>query len=184
MSNTERFIRRTKDKLGRALDGVFIGAVDWSFNEHREKKHKPYWCQHVHGIAATSGTEALKKALQKQFPPSNTIHRPIKVEDWDGELAGLRYLMRPKPKRDRRISSDNGKRFDKKTGEYRKCRDTDHQPLKSKDRLELILHLDTIGIAGRLVLKNVQFMNLKDTGPTFVGRQPKARSRENKGKGN
>ena len=38
-NNTERFIRRTKEKLGRANVGVFIGAVDWSMNEHKEKKH-------------------------------------------------------------------------------------------------------------------------------------------------
>ena len=116
--------------------------------------------------------------------PANRYHsRPVKVEEWDGEPAALRYLMRPKPKRDRRISTDNGTRFDKKTGQCRKCRATDHQPLKSKDKLELLLHLDTIGIAGRLFLKNVQFINLKGTGPTLVDRQPKARNRENQGKG-
>lgn len=27
MSNTERFIRRTKEKFGRAHDGIFIGGV-------------------------------------------------------------------------------------------------------------------------------------------------------------
>ena len=183
MSDHERFVRRTKDKFGRAHDDIFIGAVDWSYNEHKEGRHKPYWCVHFHGVTVTNDTEALKQSLGKQFPRSKTIRRPIKVEDWDGELAGIRYLMKPLPKRDRRISTDHGRRFDKKTGEYRKCRDTDHQPLKSKDKLELLLHLDTIGIAGRLLLKNVQFINLKDTGPTFVDRQLKARSRKNEGKG-
>lgn len=182
MSNTERFIRRTKEKFGRAHDGIFIGGVDWSFNESKEKKHKPYWCSHIHGITVTDDPKVLKKKLKKQFPSSNTIPRPINVQEWDGEPAALRYPMKPKPKRDRRISTDNGKRFDKKTGQHRKCRDTDLQPLKSKDKLELLLHLDTIGIAGRLVQKNVQFMNLKGTGPTFVDRQSKARSRENEGK--
>ena len=57
------------------------------------------------------------------------------------------------------------------------------QPLKSKDKLELLLHLDAIGIAGRLFQKNVQFMNLKETGPTFVDRQSKARTHENEGRG-
>jgi hypothetical protein len=47
--NTERFIRRTKKKFGRAHDGVFIGAVDWPLAEHKEKKHKPYWSQHATG---------------------------------------------------------------------------------------------------------------------------------------
>lgn len=183
MSNHERFVRRTKDKIGRAHDGVFIGGVDWSLNKSKEKKHKPYWCQHVHGVTVTNDTKALKQALKKQFPSSNTIPRPIKVKPWDGDTAGLRYPMKPKPKRDRRISTDNGKQFDKRTGKLRKCRDTDLQPLKSKDRLELLLHLDAIGIAGRLFQKNVQFMNLKEIGPTFVDRQSKARTHENEGRG-
>ena len=183
MSTTERFIRRTKEKLSRAHVATFIGGVDWSFNEHKQQKHRPHWCSHIHGITVTNDTKALKRALKKKFPSSKTIPRPIKVEDWDGEPAALRYPMKPKPKRDRRISTDNGKRFNKKTGQRRRCRATDKQPLKSKDKLELILHLDTIGIAGRLFLKNVQFMNLKGTGPTLVDRQSKARVRENEGKG-
>ena len=138
MSITERFIRRTKEKFGRAHDGIFIGAVDLSLNEFKEKKHKPYWCQHVHGITVTNDTKALKRELKKEFPPTDTIPRPVKVEEWDGEPAALRYPMKPKPKRDRRISTDNGKRFNKKTGKNRKCRATDKQPLKSKDKLELL----------------------------------------------
>jgi hypothetical protein len=129
----------------------------------------------------TNDAKVLKKKLKKQFPPTTTIPRPIHVEEWDGEPAALRYPM--KPKFDRRISTDSGKRFDKKTGGNRKCRATDHQPLKSKDKRELLLHLDSIGIAGRLVLKGVQFINLKGAGPTFRDTPSKARTHENEGKG-
>lgn len=181
MSAHDRFVRRNKDKLGRAHDGVFIGGIDWSFNEHKQQKHLPHWCLHVHGITVTNDVKALKKNLKKAFPPSPEIPRPVKVQEWDGEPAALRYAF--KPEFERRISTEDGKRFDKKTGENRKCRDTDSQPLKSKDKLELLLHLDSIGIAGRLFLKNVQFMNLNDTGPTFVDRQSKARVRENDERG-
>jgi hypothetical protein len=181
MSNTERFIRRTKEKLGRAHDGIFIGGVDWSLNESKVKKNKPYWCSHIHGVTVTNDAKVLKKKLKKQFPPTTTIPRPIHVQEWDGETAALRYPM--KPKFDRRISTDNATRFDKKTGQRRKCRDTDHQPLKSKDKLKLLLHLDAIGIAGRLVQKKVQFMNLNSTGPTFRDTPSKARTHENEGKG-
>ena len=180
-NNTERYKRRTKEKLALAHVDVIIGAVDWSMNESKEKKHRPFWLQHIHGVTVNDDTAVFKMNLKKLFPSSPEIPRPIKVQEWDGEAAALRYPM--KNTYERRISADNGKRFDKKTGENRKCRDTDHQPLKSKDKLELLLHVDSIGIAGRLFLKNVQFMNLKDVGPTFVERQSKARSREMKGKG-
>ena len=49
----QRFIRRTKDKLARAYDGVFLGAVDWSMNESKKTSYAPFWCQHVHGLAIT-----------------------------------------------------------------------------------------------------------------------------------
>ena len=68
MSTTERFIRRIKEKLGRAHVAIFIGGVDWSLNESKEKKHKPYWCSHVHGLTVTNDAKALKGALKEQFP--------------------------------------------------------------------------------------------------------------------
>jgi hypothetical protein len=181
-SELDRFVRRTKEKVARASVGTFIGGVDWSMNESKEKKHQPFWCQHIHGLALTDDIKAMKKKLKERFPRTKEIHRPVTVEEWDGETTALRYLL--KRKFERRISFENGKRFDKKAGEQRKCRDTDHQPLRSKDKKELLLHLDNIGIAGRLFFKGVQFMNLRDTGPTLVERQSKSRTRENDKKGN
>ena len=112
MSDHERFVRRTKEKLGRANDEIFIGAVDWSLNESKEKKHPPYWCLHIHGVTVTNDAKALKGALKKQFPPSTTIPRSIKVQEWDGEAAALQYPF--KPKFERQISTDNGKRFERR----------------------------------------------------------------------
>ena len=80
----DRFTRRTKEKFGRAHEGVFIGAVDWSMNKSKDKKHQPYWCQHVHGVTVADNAKTLKEALKKQFPSSPEIHRPIKVGPWDG----------------------------------------------------------------------------------------------------
>lgn len=176
MADTKRFIRRTKDKLTRAFVTTFIGAVDWSKNESKEGSHKPFWCQHLHGIALIDDRKALKKALNKQFPASRNVRRPITVKEWDGEKTAIRYLMKSPAKR--RISIADGQRFDKKTGRQRQCRDTDHQPLRSKDLMTLLFLLDEIGIAGRLVLKGVQFMNLRKSGPTLIDRRSRSRSRE------
>jgi hypothetical protein len=180
MSNHERFIRRTKDKIGRAGIRTLIGAVDWSFNEIKGKNRKR-WSRHIHGVIPERGTEADLEALKNQFPESRDVRKPVYVVPWDGEPKALRYLVKQPTKR--RISF-MGKRFDKASGKHRKCRDTDKQPLRSRDRLELLLHLDDIGIAGRLFLKGVQFINRRDKGPTFVDRQSQARARETDGKGN
>jgi hypothetical protein len=178
MSNHDRFIRRTKDKIGRAGISTLIGAVDWSFNEVKGKNRRR-WSRHVHGVIAEGGTGADLEALKKQFPKSRDVRKPVHVAPWDGDPKALRYLMKQPTKR--RISF-MGNRFDKKSGENRECRDTDKQPLRSRDHLELLLHLDEIGIAGRLFLKGVQFINLSGKGPTFVDRQSQARARGNAGK--
>ena len=177
-SNHDRFMRRTKDKIGHAGIPTFIGAVDWSFNEVKGKNRKR-WSRHLHGVIPERGTDAYLKALKKQFPKSRDVRKAVHIVPWDGDRKAVRYLMKQPTKR--RISF-MGKRFDKESGKHRKCRDTDKQPLRSRERLELLLHLDEIGIAGRLFLKGVQFINLKGKGPTFVDRQSQARARENDGK--
>jgi hypothetical protein len=178
MSNHERFIRRTKDKIGRAGILTLIGAVDWSLNEVRGKSRKR-WSRHLHGVIPEGDTNAELEALKKQFPKSRDVRKPVHVAPWDGDPKALRYLMKQPTKR--RISF-MGTRFDKKSGKRRKCRDTDKQPLRFAERLELLLHLDHIGISGRLVLKGVQFMNLSGKGPAFLDRQSQARAREADGK--
>jgi hypothetical protein len=173
MSNHNCFVRRTKDKLGRAGIATLIGAVDWSFNEVKGNNRRR-WSRHLHGVIPESVAEDKLKALKQQFPKSGDVRKPVHVAQWDGDPKAVRYLLKQPTKR--RISI-MGKRFDKKSGEHRKCRDTDKQPLRSRDRLELLLHLDDIGIAGRLFLKGVQFANLKNKGPTFVDRQSQARAK-------
>ena len=173
----ERFIRRTKDKLGRAGVETFIGTVDWSMNESKTNKHEPFWSLHIHGMTTARDLKGLKKALKKQFPKAPNVGRPITVKEWDGDLAAIRYLI--KPPSTRRISIENAKRFDRNRGSERTCRDTDKQPLRSRDKMELLLHLDDIGTAGRLFLKGVQFMNLSDRGPTLVTRLSRSRNRKN-----
>jgi len=130
-------------------------------------------------VIPEGGTDADLEALKKQFLKSRDVRKPVHILPWDGDPKALRYLVKHPTKR--RISFV-GKRFDKASGKRRKCRDTDKQPLRSRDRLELLLHLDDIGIAGRLFLKGVQFTNRLDKGPTFVDRQSQARTRENDGK--
>jgi hypothetical protein len=57
MSNHDRFIRRTKDKIGRAGIPTLIGAVDWSFNEVKGKNSKR-WFRHLHGVIPEGGTDS------------------------------------------------------------------------------------------------------------------------------
>jgi hypothetical protein len=157
MSDHERFIRRTKDKIGRAGIQTVIGAVDLSFNEVKGGNRKR-WSRHVHGVIPEGDNDGDRKSLKRQFPKSRDVRRPVHIVPWDGDKKALRYIV--KQPTDRRISFMS-MRFDKKSGKHRKCRDTDKQPLRSRDRLELLLHLDDIGIAGRMFLKGEQLIIVK-----------------------
>ncbi len=166
-----RNVRRWKEALGRAGVTWFIGGSDWSLNEHDEDRYQPHWSHHLYGFAATDDPEELKKALQRQFPKTDVIPRPVKVQVWDGKKRPIRYMV--KSKFWRRIGTDDGERFDKANGEQRSCRATDKQPLPSSRRRELLLHLDQIGLQGRLVMRWVQILDLGPAGPAVGERKPK-----------
>jgi len=170
----QRNIRRWKERLGKAGVTWFIGATDWSFNEHAQDRYVPHWSEHFYGITTTDDPEALKRSLQKQFSKTDAIPRPVKIKPWDRDEQALRYML--KTDFFRRIGTDNGQRAKKNSPEKRKCRATDKQPLRSREKRELLVHLDQIGIQGRLILKWLQIVHqgkgqwiLADRRPQSVG---------------
>ena len=169
LAQHQRNVRRWKEALGRAGVTWFIGGSDWSLNEHDEDRYPAHWSHHLYGFAATTDPEKLKKALQRQFPKTDAIPRPVKLQEWDGNKKPIRYML--KAEFWRRIGTDDGERF--ANGEQRPCRATDKQPLRSSQKRELLLHLDQIGLQGRLVLRWVQIVHLGVAGPAVVERGPK-----------
>jgi hypothetical protein len=173
----QRNIRRWKEALGRAGVTWFVGASDWSFNEHQDNRYQPHWAHHFYGFTATTDPDDLKKRLQAQFPKTDAIPRPVKVQVWDGKKKPIRYML--KSEFYRRIGSDEGQRFNKADGKDRSCRATDKQPLRSSQKRELLLHLDQIGFQGRLMLRWVQILHLGVAGSAVVERGPTGRMRGN-----
>ena len=78
MTNHDRFIRRTKDKIGRAGISTLIGAVDWSFNEDKDSNRKR-WSTHVHAVIPDGDPESIRKNLKKQFPGSRDVRKPVLI---------------------------------------------------------------------------------------------------------
>jgi hypothetical protein len=167
----DRAIPRWKERLGKAGVTWFIGATDISFNEHKQAQQKPKWSKHFYGIAVTNGPKKLKRKLRQQFPKNDVILRPVKLEEWDGDNRAMRYIL--KPNFWRRIATDDAQRYDEKTRSARRCRDTDTQPLRSKQKRELLLHLDDIGMQSRLLMRCCQLSNKKSKGPSILLRVPK-----------
>ena len=84
------------ETLGRARVIWFLGGSDWSFNEHEVERYQPHWSHHLYGFTTTPDPEDLKKRLQVQFPKSDAIPRPVKVQAWDGKKKPIRYMMKAK----------------------------------------------------------------------------------------
>jgi hypothetical protein len=164
--------RRWKEGLGRAGVTWFLGATDWSWNEHAQDRYEPHWSEHFYGFTATDDLEELKRKLHEQFPTTDPIPRPITVRAWNGSKKALQYMV--KPDFFRRIGTDEGQRFDKNEAVQRECRATDKQPLRSEERFDLLIHLDQIGIQGRLLMRWLQFVHLKE-GWTIADRNPEGR---------
>ena len=146
----QRNVQCWKEMLARAGIAWFIGASDWSANEHKQQRYGPHWSHHFYGFTVTDDVDKLKRRLGEQFPTTDAIPRPVKVQAWDGKGRAIRYMVKSDFKR--RIGTDDGKRFNKVDGTHRSCRATDKQPLRSSQKRELLLHLDQIGLEGRLML--------------------------------
>ena len=140
-------MRRIKHAMRKAGIRWFVGASDWSRNEHRDAIFPPRWALHVHGFTTSSDSKELRRRLKKRFPATTEIDRPIKVKEWDGNQAAGRYCL--KSTFTRRISIES-ERFDRHAGKTRPCRNTDKQPLRSSEVRELLPHVDELGIGGRI----------------------------------
>jgi hypothetical protein len=173
----QRNIRRWKEALGRAGVTWFVGATDWSFNEHTDGRYDPSWQEHFYGFTATDDPKRLKKRLKEQFRATDAIPRPVQVKVWDGNQTPIEYML--KPIFWRRIGTDEGQRCEKDSTEKRECRATDKQPLRKAEKHELRMHLDEIGIQGRFVMRWLQFVNVGSSGWTIVDRAPNGRMHGN-----
>jgi hypothetical protein len=153
--------RRVHAKLGKAGVGWAIGAWDYSLNEHKTGRYAASWLPHLHLLTVTDDPEALRRGLLDAFARSDAVPRPVRAEAWDGRENALLYPL--KTKFDRRIGIDDAVRFSPKTGEWRLCRATSQQRLRSAERLELLLHLDEIGPEGRLFMRKAQLRRTRDS---------------------
>jgi hypothetical protein len=139
--------RRLKYALQRANIEVALGGIDFSLNEDRKGKYKPFWGPHYYLITSTKNKDKLKKVLHKFFKTkTKKTPRPVKVIAFDNKAIRRSYAL--KMIFFRRIGYDEIKRRD---GKRRKCRNTSRDKLRSKERFELFMYLNKIGLAARVI---------------------------------
>jgi hypothetical protein len=139
--------RRLKYALQQTGIKVVIGGMDFSFNEDEHGKYKPFWCQHYYLITSTHDKSKLLKALKAFFPKTKAIPRSIKIPPFDNKSRRRSYAL--KTIFTRRIGYDEIKT--NASGKKRKYRNTRRDRLRSRERFELFMHLDKIGLAQRVV---------------------------------
>jgi hypothetical protein len=139
--------RRLKYALQQTGIKVVIGGMDFSFNEDEHGKYNPFWCQHYYLITSTQDRNKLLKALKAFFPKTKAIPRSVKIPPFDNKSRRRSYAL--KTMFTRRIGYDETKT--NASGKKRKGRNTRRDRLRSRERFELFMHLNKIGLAQRVV---------------------------------
>ena len=134
--------------------GVF--GLDLSFNEdHRRslpeaQRFVPYPCVHLYGLAPATQVEAAGPRLKQLVPRSPAVPRPVRVDHFDGGLAGIAYAFKPDFERRQTVEQ-----FDPRRG--KPVRNTRGRPLTVEQRIRALRALDHAGLPGRILLIGLRF---------------------------
>jgi hypothetical protein len=158
-------LRRLKYALQQSSIRVAMGGMDFSFNEDAKKKYKPFWCQHYYIIACVRDATEVRKALKKLFPSAAAIPRPVKLSPFENKPRRRSYPLKTTFKQRigyKTIKTDN-------SGTKRKCRNTRRDRLRSRERFELFIYLNKIGLASRVIFLGAT--PISDSSGVYVARR-------------
>jgi hypothetical protein len=146
--------RKVREALTAAGITRAFGGFDISANEHAEDRFPPHYRPHAWLIVPTSQIGRGEHIFRSFFPRSATVKRPVVVKPFDGDPRGLAYAL--KTTFVRRISlprehSDNGEMS---------RRNTRDRPLLARQKIELAVALDTIGLQARVFLLGLQMVTV------------------------
>jgi hypothetical protein len=154
--------RRLKYALAEAELDIAIAAIDFSFNEDKDRKYNPYWSAHYYVITSLANKARIKKILKRFFASDRRIPRPVKISAFNDSSRRRSYAFKINFKR--RVGVDAIKKG--KDGTMRKCRNTSNQRLRAAERLELFMYLDQIGFGERFIFRGVKPV-IKSSGVKF-----------------
>jgi hypothetical protein len=143
-----------------------FGAFDISANEHAEGRFAPHYRPHAYIFIPAKQFVRGEGVFRTHFPPSATVRRPVVAKPFDGSLRGLAYAH--KTGFQRRITLPRVRLPD---GEVKR-RNTRDRPLRARQKLEIALALDRIGLEGRIFLHGLR-ISRADGGFRFVRAAPK-----------
>jgi hypothetical protein len=132
-----------------------IGGFDITLNEHQKRKFAPHWQPHAWILVPKKEIRRRHMTFRKHFPKAiPAVRRPVMIKRFNGNLAGIAYAL--KGDFSRRISLPKARRKDGR-GRSRNVR---YRPLRARQKLELMLMLDRIGLESRVFLFGVEVIDL------------------------
>jgi hypothetical protein len=145
----DNLLRRLKYALDQAGVTIAIGGIDFSYNEDRKGRYRPFWSPHFYLITSITNKRRVGRILKTFFKETKSIPRPIKIPDFDNSEERRSYAFKNVFKR--RIGKKDKKRPDGRT-----CRNTSKDKLRAAERLELFTFLGQAGFASRFIFRNVK----------------------------
>jgi hypothetical protein len=131
-----------------------IGGFDVSANEDASGGSAAHYRPHTWLLIPTRQIERCELVFRRHFPPSAAVHRPVVMRAFDGNRRGLAYAL--KGDFERRISLPRELRTD----ETVKRRNTRHRELLARQKLELALALDRIGLDARMLFLGLRLVDV------------------------
>jgi hypothetical protein len=146
------FTNSVGERLTRSKISFCVGGVDFSFNESRRGDFPPHWSPHIWLLTDKFNRARWEMRLRRYFKRSRATPRPVKIQDWDGDLAAIGYSL--KYGFSRRIST-----LGRRSQNTRECKVTNYDRLRSHERFELYSYLHRIGLGSRILLMGVEANN-------------------------
>jgi hypothetical protein len=106
---------------------------------------------HHYLIVSISDKSRVGIRLRELFTPTDKVPRPVKISSFTNNSRRRSYAL--KMIFHRRIGYNERKN---KCGNPRKCRNTSRDRLRAKERLELLIYLDQIGLAARVIFRGTR----------------------------
>jgi hypothetical protein len=145
LGSLEAFHRKAKRLLRDAGVCFAFGGVDLSYNQ--DGRSPDAWALQLWLIVPSDNREAWEPRLRALYPSTDRIKRPIKIQPFDGNLAGIAYAL--KTEFQRRVNFTQKKWAN---GVKRICSNTSDQPLRVAERLELYPFLESVELSARVFL--------------------------------
>jgi hypothetical protein len=124
---------------------IAFGASDFSVNA--DEVGAAPWVQLQYLLFTLSVEPFRSTMLRSVVNRSNQIRRPIRIEKFDGDAAGLAYALKYEFVKREEYSQQRADRV---------CRNTRSRPLRGTAAVGLSLLLDQIGIRRRIILIGVK----------------------------